>query len=199
MPNGSRLRPGSAKAKGIDREALLWSWRTAAREAGLVFPKPEKDRFVPRGYLDPRRELELSTRLSVNGARDHLSERRAVFSLSDLERETLARGREHGVTIDEVRKESPHGTTSWSPTARTRSSRGSRRRRRSRTSVRSSPRRARPWPGRDDPLERRRPRPGEDQRRVARHILASLDRIVGRRGKGRHREEHDTRLRARRS
>jgi len=30
------------------------------------------------------------------------SERRAVFGLSELEREALARGRERGVTIDDV-------------------------------------------------------------------------------------------------
>jgi ATP-dependent exoDNAse (exonuclease V) alpha subunit len=43
--------------------------------------------------------------VAVNGARNHLSERRAVFSLSELEREALARGRDRGVTIDDVRKD----------------------------------------------------------------------------------------------
>jgi hypothetical protein len=94
-----------AKEKGIDREALLWNWRTAAREAGIRFPKWEKERVVSPGRLSPARELELSTRVAVNGARNHLSERRAVFTLSELEREALARGRDRGVTIDDVRKD----------------------------------------------------------------------------------------------
>jgi conjugative relaxase-like TrwC/TraI family protein len=98
------LATRKAKAKGIDREALLWNWRTAARDAGLVFPKWEKERLVSPGRLSPARERELSTLVAVNGARDHLSERRAVFGLSELEREALARGRDRGVTIDDVRK-----------------------------------------------------------------------------------------------
>jgi len=99
------LATRKAKAKGIDREALLWSWRTAAREVGLQFPKWEKERLVSPGRLDPVRELELSTRVAVNGAVAHLGERRAVFSLSELEREVLSRGRDRGVTIEDVRKE----------------------------------------------------------------------------------------------
>jgi conjugative relaxase-like TrwC/TraI family protein len=105
--HGSRITVATRKAKekGIDREALLWNWRSAAREAGIQFPRWEKERLVPPGRLSPARELEGSARLAVNGARDHLSERRAVFGLSELEREALARGRERGVTIDDVRKD----------------------------------------------------------------------------------------------
>jgi conjugative relaxase-like TrwC/TraI family protein len=99
------LSTRKAKVKGVDREALLWNWRTAARDAGLVFPRWEKERLVEPSRLGPERDLELWTRTSLNGARDHLSERRAVFSLADLERETLSRGRDRGVTIDDVRKE----------------------------------------------------------------------------------------------
>src|SRR5207249_8642075 len=79
------LSTRKAKAKGVDREVLLWNWRTAAREVGLQFPKWEKERLVSPGRFSPARELELSTRFAVNGARNHLSERRAVFSLVELE------------------------------------------------------------------------------------------------------------------
>jgi conjugative relaxase-like TrwC/TraI family protein len=105
--HGSRVTVATRKAKekGIDREALLWNWRSAAREAGIQFPRWEKERLVPPGRLSPARELEGWARLAVNGARDHLSERRAVFGLAELEREALARGRERGVTIDDVRKD----------------------------------------------------------------------------------------------
>jgi conjugative relaxase-like TrwC/TraI family protein len=105
--HGSRVTVATRKAKekGIDREALLWNWRSAARDARIQFPKWEKERLVSPGRLSPARELELATRLAVNGARDHLSERRAVFGLSELEREALVRGRERGVTIDDVRKD----------------------------------------------------------------------------------------------
>jgi conjugative relaxase-like TrwC/TraI family protein len=105
--HGSRvtLATRAVKQKGIDREVLLWNWRTTAREMGLRFPRWEKERVATPGRLDPVRELELSTRVAVNGARDHLSERRAVFPLADLEREALSRGRDRGVTIDGVRKE----------------------------------------------------------------------------------------------
>jgi conjugative relaxase-like TrwC/TraI family protein len=99
------LATRKTKAKGIDREALLWNWRTAAREVGLQFPKWERERLVSPGRFSPARERELFARVAVNGARDHLSERRAVFRLSELEREALARGRDGGVTIDDVRKD----------------------------------------------------------------------------------------------
>jgi conjugative relaxase-like TrwC/TraI family protein len=99
------LATRKTKAKEIDREALLWNWRTAVREVGLRFPTWEKERLVSPGRLSPVRERELLTRVAVNGARDHLSERRAVFRLSELEREALARGRDSGVTIDDVRKD----------------------------------------------------------------------------------------------
>src|SRR5439155_20847807 len=84
--HGSRVTVATRKAKekGIDREALLWNWRSAAREAGIQFPRWEKERLVPSGHLSPARELEGWARLAVNGARDHLSERRAVFGLAVL-------------------------------------------------------------------------------------------------------------------
>jgi conjugative relaxase-like TrwC/TraI family protein len=105
--HGSRVTVATRKTKekGIDREALLWKWRTAAREAGVRFPQWEKERLPSPGRLDPARQRDLSARVAVNGARNHLSERRAVFSLSELEREALARGRDRGVTIDDVRKD----------------------------------------------------------------------------------------------
>src|SRR5712691_10325737 len=86
--HGSRVTVATraAKKKGIDREALLWNWRTTAREMGLQFPQWEKERLVAPGRLSPERELQLSARVAVNGAVAHLSERRAVFSLADLER-----------------------------------------------------------------------------------------------------------------
>jgi conjugative relaxase-like TrwC/TraI family protein len=104
--HGSRVTVATrnAKEKGVDREALLRNWRTAAREIGLRFPKWERERVVTPGRLDPARELEISTWVAVNGAVQHLSERRAVFSLAELEKEALTRGRDLGVTIDHVRK-----------------------------------------------------------------------------------------------
>jgi len=105
--HGSRVTVATraVKQKGIDREALLWNWRTTAREMGLRFPTWEKERLVAPGRLSPERELQLSARVAVNGAVAHLSERRAVFSLADLEREALSRGRDRGVRIDDVRKD----------------------------------------------------------------------------------------------
>jgi hypothetical protein len=106
-PDGiyGRRQPSSRSPRPRDREALLWNWRTAAREAGLQFPKWEKERLASSGRLDPARELQLQARVSVNGARDHLGERRAVFGLSELEREALSHGRNRSVKIDDVRKE----------------------------------------------------------------------------------------------
>ena len=68
------------KEKGVDREALLWKWRTAAREmSGCRFRKPEKEllrrRELPRGAI--RTALHAG---AVNGAIAHLSERKTVFS-----------------------------------------------------------------------------------------------------------------------
>jgi conjugative relaxase-like TrwC/TraI family protein len=105
--HGSRVTVATRKTKekGIDREALLWKWRAAARDAGVRFPQWEKERLPSPGRLDPARQRDLSARVAVNGARDHLSERRAVFSLSELEREALVRARDRGVTIDDVRKD----------------------------------------------------------------------------------------------
>src|SRR6266542_5318074 len=178
------LATRKAKAKGIDREALLWNWRIAAREAGLVFPKWEKERLVSPGRLDPARELELSARVAVNGARDHLSERRAVFSLSELEREALSRGRDRGVTIDGVRKEvfsrddlvvADRGDA---VVARVTTSKAIEEERALLTAVERAPGRGATLPS---PVEARGL--GEDQLRVARHILGSPDRLVAVEGK----------------
>jgi hypothetical protein len=104
--HGSRVTVATrnAKEKGMDREALWRNWRTAAREIGLQFPKWERERLVTPGRLDPARQLELSTWVAVNGAVQHLAERRAVFSLAEFEKEALTRGRDLGVTIDDVRR-----------------------------------------------------------------------------------------------
>jgi len=178
------LSTRQAKAKGICREALLWNWRTAAREAGLVFPKWEKQRLVSPGRLDPARELELSARVAVNGARDHLSERRAVFRLSELEREALSRGRDRGVTIDDVRKDilsrddlvvADRGDA---VVARVTTERAIEEERALLTAVERG--RAR-GPTLSSPVEARGL--GEDQLRVVRHILGSPDRLVAVEGK----------------
>ncbi len=104
--HGSRVTVATraVKQKGIDREALLWNWRTTAREMGLQFPQWTKERGPGPGRLPPGRELELQARAAVGGAVDHLSERRTVFRVAELETEALVRGREKGVTIDDVRK-----------------------------------------------------------------------------------------------
>jgi conjugative relaxase-like TrwC/TraI family protein len=184
--HGSRVTVATRKAKqkGVDREALLWNWRTAAREAGIQFPKWEKERLVSPGRLSPARELELSARMAVNGARDHLSERRAVFGLSELEREALVRGRERGVTIDDVRKDvfgrddlviadSSDAVLARVTTERAieeeRALLGAVERGRGRGPTLASPGPARGL--------------GEDQLRVARHVLTCPDRLVAVEGK----------------
>jgi len=178
------LSTRKAKAKGIDREVILWSWRTAAREVDLQFPKWEKKRLASPGRSDPARELELSTRVAVNGARDHLGERRAVFGLSELEREALSRGRDRGVTIDDVRKDiasrddlvvADHGDAALARVTTSKAIDEERallravKRGRSRGPTALAPERA---AGLD-----------EDQLRVARHILESPDRLVAVEGK----------------
>ncbi len=99
--HGSRISVATraAKKKGIDREALSWGWREAAREMSLQFPRPGPSR------TPDARAVELATREALEGAVAHLSERRAVFPLAELEREALARGRDHGSTIEDVRRE----------------------------------------------------------------------------------------------
>lgn len=97
------LATRAVKSKGIDREALGWGWRTAAKEAGLTFPAMTKTRGVEAPRAAEAGRLMNAARDAVAGAVDHLGERRSVFRLADLEREALARGREHGVRIDDVR------------------------------------------------------------------------------------------------
>lgn len=178
------LSTRKTKAKGIDREALMWNWRTAAREVGLVFPKWEKDRLVSPGRLGPARELELSTRVAVNGARDHLSERRAVFGVSELEREALSRGRDRGVTIDDVRKEIASrddlvvADRGDAVVARATTSQAIQEERALLGAVERGHGRGQTLPS---PVEAREL--GEDQLRVARHILGSPDRFVAVEGK----------------
>lgn len=178
------LSTRKAKVKGVDREALLWNWRTAARDVGLQFPKWEKTRLVSPGRLDSSREIELSARVAVNGARDHLAERRTVFGLSELEREALSRGRDRGVTIDDVRKEifsrgdlvvADRGdavvarVTTSQAIEEERALLGAVERGRNRGATLPAPERA--------------PGLGDDQLRVARHILGSPDRLVAVEGK----------------
>ena len=110
--HGSRMAVATraAKDRDVDREALAWRWRTAAQEVGIKFPQwrePDlRERLHPSFAEETeRRRVEAAARESVSGAVAHLSERRAVFSLQDLERESLARGLEAGVTIDAVRAE----------------------------------------------------------------------------------------------
>jgi conjugative relaxase-like TrwC/TraI family protein len=178
------LSTRKTKAKGIDREALLWNWRTAAREAGLVFPKWEKERLVSPGRLDPARERELSARVAVNGARDHLAERRAVFGLSELEREALSRGRDRGVTIDDVRKEIGSrddlvvADRGDAVVARVTTSGAIEEERALLTAVERGRGRAPTLPSPEQAHGL-----GEDQVRVARHILGSPDRLVAVEGK----------------
>jgi conjugative relaxase-like TrwC/TraI family protein len=178
------LATRKTKAKGIDREALLWNWRTAAREAGLVFPKWEKERLVSPGRLSPARERELSTLVAVNGARDHLSERRAVFGLSELEREALARGRDRGVTIDDVRKvivsrdDLVVADRSDAVLARVTTEQAIEEERALLAAVERGRGR-----GPTLPSPERAPGLGEDQLRVAGHILGSPDRLVAVEGK----------------
>src|SRR6266446_3937123 len=178
------LATRKAKAKGIDREVLLWNWRTAAREAGLVFPTWEKERLVSPGRLSLTRELELSARVAVNGARDHLCERRAVFSLSELEREALTRGRDRGVTIDDVRKDVFSrddlvvADRSDAVLARVTTQQAI-------EDERALLRAVERGRGRGPTLAtpERIPRLGEDQLGVVRHILTSPDRLVAVEGK----------------
>jgi conjugative relaxase-like TrwC/TraI family protein len=184
--HAERVAPATrkAKAKGIDREALLWNWRTAAREAGLVFPKWEKERLVSPGRLSPARERELYTMVAINGARDHLSERRAVFGLSELEREALARGRDRGVTIDDVRKvilsrdDLVVADRSDAVLARVTTEQAIEEERALLAAVERGRNRGPilPSPERADGL-------GEDQLRVAGHVLSSPDRLVAVEGK----------------
>jgi conjugative relaxase-like TrwC/TraI family protein len=94
------LRTRVAKAKGIDREALLWGWRKAATELGIKYP--ERARVVERV---PAAEHARHVAAAVDGVVEHLSERKSVFKLTDLELGALTRGLEHGVTIDDVRAE----------------------------------------------------------------------------------------------
>jgi conjugative relaxase-like TrwC/TraI family protein len=184
--HGSRvtLATRAVKQKGIDREVLLWNWRTTAREMGLRLPSWEKERVVRPGRLDPVRELALSTRVAVNGARDHLSEWRAVFPLADLERESLSRGRDHGVTIDDVRKEvfsrddlvvADRGDAILAQATTQKAIEEER-------ALLSAVERGR---GRGPILVVSEPVRGlgEDQLRVARHILGSVDRLVAVEGK----------------
>jgi len=103
--HGSRVTVATraVKAKGIDREALLWNWRTTAREMGIEFPRPDKARAAYRERTGP--DVERSARAAVDGAVSHLSERRTVFRVADMERDALASARDQGVTIDDVRRE----------------------------------------------------------------------------------------------
>jgi conjugative relaxase-like TrwC/TraI family protein len=182
--HAERVTLSTRKAKGIDREVLLWNWRTAAREAGLQFPKCEKERLVAPTRLGPVRELELSTLVAVSGAVAHLTERRAVFGLSELEREALSRGRDRSVTIDDVRKEIfarddlVVADRSDAVLARVTTSQAIEDERavlqavvrgRGRGPTLSAPERTRGL--------------GEDQLRVARHILSGPDRLLAVEGK----------------
>jgi conjugative relaxase-like TrwC/TraI family protein len=105
--HGSRVTVATraVKAKGIDREALLWNWRTTAREMAIEFPRWNQARVVLDRHLGVGPDVELAARAAVNGAVSHLSERRTVFRVADLERDALASMRDQGVTIDDVRKE----------------------------------------------------------------------------------------------
>jgi conjugative relaxase-like TrwC/TraI family protein len=105
--HGSRVTVATraVKAKGIDREALLWNWRTTAREMAIEFPRADKARAVLDRHLGIGPDVELAARAAVNGAVSHLSERRTVFRVADLERDALASMRDKGVTIDDVRNE----------------------------------------------------------------------------------------------
>jgi AAA domain/UvrD-like helicase C-terminal domain len=149
-----------------------------------VFPKWEKERLVSPGRLDPARERELSTRVAVNGARDHLSERRAVFGLSELEREALSRGRDRGVTIDDVRKEvfsrddlvvADRGDAVL---ARVTTSQAIEEERALLTAVERARGRGATLPSPEHAHGL-----GEDQIRVVRHVLSSPDRLVAVEGK----------------
>lgn len=104
--HGSRVTVATraAKEKGIDRQALLWKWRTTARELGIDFPKWDKARVIDRGTPPIERELTGHARAAVDGAVRHLRERRTVFRVADLERDALASTRDRGVTIDDVRR-----------------------------------------------------------------------------------------------
>jgi Tfp pilus assembly pilus retraction ATPase PilT len=71
----------------------------------IDFPQWNQARVVLDRHLAIGPDVELAARAAVNGAVSHLSERRTVFRVADLERDALASMRDQGVTIDDVRKE----------------------------------------------------------------------------------------------
>lgn len=68
-----------AAKREVDREGLGAVWRDQAREVGIVFPEPQPVRQLQRGR-------RIAADRAVEGAIDHLAERRAVFE----ERQMLA-------------------------------------------------------------------------------------------------------------
>ncbi len=182
--HGSRvtIATRTAKPKGIDREALLWNWRTTAREMKIEFPRWEPqlpDRSWLAGY-----KLESRAREAVDGAVAHLSERRSVFSVADLEREALSRGRDKGVTIDDLRKaiaghpELVVADQKDAIVARVTTTGAIEEER----TLLAAVDRGR-GQGAVIPSKAAAPRLGEDQLRVARHVLESPDRFVAVEGK----------------
>ena len=183
--HGSRVAVATraVKQKGIDREALLWNWRTAARDIGLRFPEWTKERPREAGRLGQGPELE-PARAAVKGAVDHLSERRTVFRMADLETEALVRGREQGITIDDVRKaiagrpdlvvvDRDDAVVSRVTTTKAIGE--------ERALVDAVTRGRGVGPA--VALPERGPGLGEDQLRIARHILGSPDRLLALEGK----------------
>ncbi len=132
-----------------------------------------------------KRSREIERELKAHGLRSgRHSERRAVFRLSELEREALSRGRDRGVTIDDVRKDilsrddlvvADRGDA---VVARVTTERAIEEERALLTAVERG--RAR-GPTLSSPVEARGL--GEDQLRVVRHILGSPDRLVAVEGK----------------
>jgi conjugative relaxase-like TrwC/TraI family protein len=175
------LATRAVKAKGIDREALAWGWRAAAKEASLVFPASSHARAEE--WTRAQSQLRDAAREAVDGAVKHLGERRSVFRVADLEREALSRGRERGVGIDDVRSEIGRRPDLVMD-------RGDATRAQATTSKAVADERAlldaaARGRGRGDVVAGvvERGRLGEDQVKVARHVLHSTDRLLAVEGK----------------
>jgi hypothetical protein len=150
----------------------------------IEFPRWDKARAVLDRHPLLGHDVELAARVAVNGAVAHLAERRTVFRVADLERDALAGMRDKGVTIDDVRKEIAKRPDlvvvdrEDAVVARVTTAQAIDQERALVDAVERGRDRGAVIPSKADARGL-----GEDQLRVARHVLESPDRLVAVEGK----------------
>jgi hypothetical protein len=103
MPSARPEPRGGPKARDLDRSDVLAAWQARSREQGVALPAPARATQGPERFARLTRVAPTEASCSVSHAVEHVSERKAVFHGRELDAEALVHGMGK-ITLDDVRR-----------------------------------------------------------------------------------------------